>query len=246
MRVGVALCERPEARLEVARLETVELPEIEVLVLHDVGQLMDQGDAQRRRHLGASDRDAFRLGVVVRERAVVLERAHRSDEVDVTVDEAEGPHLALDLFELRDILVGELVPIGHAVAVLLLGQEVDRDRVVVEQAALVLDELDEVGDAGVPVGRLPSGAVVGEDTDAGDRSDDQRATDSGGDPPIAHPMRRRRRGGRRGRRRRGRRRDGRGKANGRRERAEITVPTVGPHPRADRHMVRVSEPRSGR
>ncbi len=40
--------------------------------------------------------------------------------------------------------------------------------------------------------------------------------------------------------------DGRGKADGRRERAEITVPTVGPHPRADRHTVGVSEPRSGR
>ena len=173
-----------------------------MLVLHDVGQLMDQGDAQRRRHLGAADCDAFRVGVVVRERALVLERAHRSDEVDVTVDEAEGPHLALDLFELRDVLVGELVPVGHAVAVLLLGQEVDRDRVVVEQAALVLHEIDEVRHTRVPVRWWRCTVVLRDGPDDRDRRDHEDAANGSRDPPVAHSVRR---AGPRRRRRRGRR-----------------------------------------
>ena len=124
----------------------------------DVGQLMDQGDPERRRHLGAPDRDAFRRGVVERERAVVLERAHRSDEIDVTGDQPERSHLALDLLQLLATSSSVSSSRSATRSLYCCRQEVDRDRVVEEQAALVLHELRRGRRPGDPSRPVASGA----------------------------------------------------------------------------------------
>ena len=87
------------------------------------------------------------LLVVVREGAFILHRAERLHEVDVACDEPHGSQLRLGLLEIFHVFVRELIALEDSVGVLLRSEEVDRDRMLVQQPALVLDEVHEIEDA---------------------------------------------------------------------------------------------------
>ncbi len=171
----------------VARLDVVESPEIEVLVLDRVGQLVHERHSKPRRELAAPNSDALGLGVVEREASLVLERAHRVDEIDVTRQQPDGTQLAFEVLQVFDVGVGQLALRRDDVAVLLGCQEVDLHRMVVEQAPLGLHELHEVGDTGIPlVGSARPPAARRHDGDGACCEDDR---DARRDPTAPRPTR---------------------------------------------------------
>ncbi len=155
--VGVALHQRVEGeRLPAGRLlvRLAVAVEGEHLVLEGVGQLVDQGDGQPRRHLRPPHDDPLLAAVVVGEGAGVGEVVGGVDEAGVAGEDAQGPQLALELLDLLRLLLGQRPLVGAgALGVLLRREEVDGDGVVEHRPPLPLHEVDQVEHPGVPLRR---------------------------------------------------------------------------------------------
>ena len=122
-----------------------------MLVLQRVGQLVGERDPDRRGELGAPDRHLLGVGVVERERAGVGQLVGRGFEVDLARHEAEGPQLGDGVAQLGAVLVGQgLVVADGRLAVVGGAEELDVDRMIEVEVTLLLDEVGDRRDAGVP------------------------------------------------------------------------------------------------
>ena len=139
------------------------------------------------RHLRAPDADALVGGVVERERAAVGHLVEGLEQVELARRHAEGPQLGRRSrsSSARSSSATAAVVIGGLLRVLGRGEEVDVHGVVEVEAALVLDEGGQVGDAGVPLVGVAR-AVVGRDwsvttaTSADDQEHRRRSRRAGG------------------------------------------------------------------
>ena len=172
---GVALDERGECEILAAVThEAVELVEVEALVLQCVRELVHDGDTcDDIVDVGAADDHALRPVAVEAGDRRGVEVLVGADEVDVTFDETEGAELARVVLGRGALRLGGLVVVAVAVEQLqelLVGEEVDGNRVLELQSPFLLDEPHVLDDAGVPVALLRervAAAGLGADAGAG-------------------------------------------------------------------------------
>ena len=126
-------------------------PEVEVLVLQGVRELVHEGGRRRRRQLVAADPDHLVLVGVEADDARTGQLIARLEEIDLAVEQADCPEQPLVVLDVCAVLLGQVaVVLGDLLAEGLVAQEPDGHGVLEVKAARVLDERGEGADLRVP------------------------------------------------------------------------------------------------